>query len=209
MTMTRKIVIAAAALLLAACGGEKYAVPAAEATSMLAGLGTSPAITPMPAALSDVQVSFESLPGGNAVHWMFTLKGEDLGKIVATVEPDGEAGSTVAVGYVDPIMPVTSKTGSQYSAQIKGSVRQLLVEAVDSTLDRRPFDMALREQIDNAITIAMVGTMFQGASDGMNEAMARQDKVDRERDSQPDYSIEQPTTRDASQPTSDLRRFNN
>ena len=205
-----RLAVIAAALLLAACGGaEKYPVPAAEATSLLAGLGHSPAISPMPAALMDVDVGFESLPGGTAVRWSFTKDGDELGKIVATVEGDGAAASKVTVAYVDATTPAATPTIGKYRAQIEGGVRRLLVEAVDSTLDRRPFDMAFRAQVDSGITTAMVGTMFQEASDGMDKAMARQDRMDRERDSQPDYAIEQPQPQAASQPSTDLRRFNN
>lgn len=203
--------VAAASLFLSACGGggTKYPVPAAEATAMLAGLGTSPAVAPMPAALPDVEVVFESLPGGTSVQWAFTRQGEDLGKILATVAPDGDAASKVTIDYVDAVGPIATPVTTKYRDQIKGNVRQLVGEAVDSTLDRRPFDMALRKQVDDNITVAMIGPVFQDIGSKIREADAKQAKLDRERAEEPDYIIEPANPRGASAPTTDLRRFNN
>ncbi len=203
----RNLAIVSAALLLAACGGEKYPVPAAEANSVLAGLGQSPAVAPMPAALSDVTAGFEPLPAGNGVQWTFTYKGEDLGRIVATAASDGATSSRVTVEYVDAATPSSDPIVDRYRGQIESGVRQLIVEAVDSALDRRPFDLALRDQVDAGITAAMVGTMFQEASRGMDEAMARHDWSDSPSSAEPSIDAQPPDPRDATKPTTDLSKF--
>lgn len=201
----RTFMLGAAALLLTACGGEEYPVPASEAASLLAGLGNAPAVSPMPAALSDVVVNFESLPGGKAVQWSFTHNGDDLAKIVATVEPKGVSASIVTLDYVEGSAPDAKSNASKIRDQLRGGVRQLLLEAVDSTLDHRPFDMALRQQVDTNITVAMIGTMFQGASDGMDAAMARTDLHQQPSQSTTSSSI--PSPQEASKPTTDLSQF--
>lgn len=206
--MLRPLCVAVASLLLASCGGhERYAVPAAQASSQLAGLGTSPALSPMPAALSGVRVHFENLPDGNGVQWAFRNDdGEKLGSIVAKVEPDGESQSKVTVRYVEPGAPITSHTGKRYQTQLKDQIRQLLAEAVDSTLDGRPFDMEVRQQVELA-------TLKEGFGGAIEEASRRMDQYstpspderysyDTGRQSSPP-----PQPSDASKPATDLSRF--
>ena len=204
--MLRSLLLGATALLLVGCGGgEEYPVPAGQAASMLAGLSYSPAIAPMPVALQDVSVSFESLPGGNAVQWSFTKNGDDLGRIIATVEKSGEAASEVTVDYVEG---TASDKGdnAQIRAQLRGGVQQLLIEAVDSTLDGRQFDMALRDQVDSNITIAMMGSMMVSASDAMDKA-AKKGSTGSRRTYGPKPVSSDPSGKAA--PTTDLSRFNN
>ena len=206
MTISRKIAIATTALLLAACGGaEEYEISVGEAASMLAGMAHSPAIAPMPAMLREVNVAFETLPGGRSVQWIFYLKGNELGKIVATVEPDGDSASMLNLDYVDGAAPV-SRLNSDVRSQLSGNLRQLLLEAVDSSLERRPFNMALREQIEANITSAMVGSAFQGVSDKLDAEIAA-GKWDS--DAAPASDAPQPDPKDATQPATDLSRFNN
>ena len=203
--MWKKLLTGATALLLAGCGGEKYPISASEASSMLAGLSYSPATSPMPVALKDVEVGFESLPGGNAVQWSFTKEGDDLGKIVATVTPSGDTDSKVAIDYVDG-SAADKGSHAKIRAQLRGGVQQLLVEAIDSTLDRRQYDMALHDQVDTNITIAMMGSMMVSASDAMDKAVAKQKR--RRQDSQ-GSGASVPSPSSASQPSTDLSRFSN
>ena len=204
--MLRSLLLGATALLLVGCGGgEEYPVPAGQAASMLAGLSYSPAIAPMPVALQDVSVSFESLPGGNAVQWSFTKNGDDLGRIVATVEKSGEAASEVTVDYVEGNASDKGNYG-QIRDQLRGGVQQLLIEAVDSTLDGRQFNMALRDQVDSNITIAMMGSMMVSASDAMDKA-AKKGSTGSRRTYGPKPVSSDPSGKAA--PTTDLSRFSN
>lgn len=204
----RMMFLGAAALLLAGCGGEEYPVPAGEAASLLAGLGHTPAVSPMPVALEEVKVSFESLPGGNAVQWAFTHDGDELGQIVAMVEPSGEAASKVTVDYVEGSAPDGKLNNGKFRAQLKGGVKQLVVEAIDATLERRPFNTALRSQVDASITAALMGAVIDKTYSGINAALAKQDRLDKERANAPNYVHERPVPQDASKPTSDLSKFN-
>ena len=204
--MLRSLLLGATALLLVGCGGgEEYPVPAGQAASMLAGLSYSPAIAPMPVALQDVSVIFESLPGGNAVQWSFTKNGDDLGRIVATVEKSGEAASEVTVDYVEGNASDKGDFG-QIRDQLRGGVQQLLIEAVDSTLDGRQFNMALRDQVDSNITIAMMGSMMVSASDAMDKA-AKKGSTGSRRTYGPKPVSSDPSGKAA--PTTDLSRFSN
>lgn len=159
----------------------------------------------MPAMLREVNVAFESLPGGRSVQWIFFLKGNELGKLVATVEPDGESASTLQLDYVEGAAPA-SRLNSDVRSQLKGNVRQLLLESIDSTLERRPFNMALRGQIEANITSAMVGSAFQGVSDKLDAEIAAGKWNS---DSAPADDSPQPNPNDAVQPSTDLSRFNN
>lgn len=204
----RKMLVGAAVLMLAGCGGaEEYDVPAGEAASMLAGLSYSPALSPMPAAIESVQVYFESLPGGQSVQWSFSRGRDDLGRIVATVEPSGDTASKVKVDYVEG-SDHGGGTAGRLRKQIKDNVKQLVVEAVDSTLDRRPFDQALRAQVDARLTEAMGPTKFSGVDASLEAEVARRDRRDSERKSRPTPVRDAPSPHDATRPATDLSRFN-
>src|SRR6476619_2778624 len=103
--MKRIILLAATALSLTACGGETYAVPATEAYSTLTSVGTPIGVSPLPAGLSGVTMTFDSLPSDNLVRWRFSHDGEDLGAITATVSPSGDSKSNVKIAFVNGTAP--------------------------------------------------------------------------------------------------------
>lgn len=212
----RPTVAAALALLLSACGAEEsYAIPAAEATTMLAGLGTSPAISPMPAPLNQVTTRFEALPDGQSVQWAFIgNEGQDLGRILATVKPSGEQASKVSVHYVKGSAPGGRWMTDQVRAEIEKHMPRLLTEAVDSTLEGRAFDMALRGEVEEAIKAGLTATMFQGIHSEMKKSIEESDAKSRvwdaerkARASRPVPVRELPPPSRASQPTTDLSKF--
>ena len=205
--MFRMTILGAAALLLVGCGKGEYSMPAAEATSMLASLGYSPALATMPAALGKVQVSFESLPDGQSVQWSFRRGRDDLGRIVATVEPIGDTASKVKVDYVEG-SDHGGGTAGRIRKQLQVNLRPLFVEAVDATLDRRPFDPAVRAEVDANLTEGLGPTMFSGVDASLDAEVAKRDRRNSERSSGRGSSREAPSPRSATQPTSDLNRFN-
>jgi hypothetical protein len=199
----------AAALFLASCGSEEYPMPAAQATSMLASLGYSPALSTMPAALGKVQVSFESLPDGKSVQWSFQRGRDDLGHIVATVEPSGETASRVKVDYVEG-EDHGGGTACRLRMQLKTNLKPLFAEAVDSTLDGRPFDEAVRTRVETALNDGLGPTMFSGVDASLDE------EVERRRQREPggpsrrfDGSRKSSQSQSPTQPTTDLSRFSN
>ena len=88
-----RAILGLAAFLLASCGGggEVYPVSSKQAYLELSSIGTPPAMDPLPGGLSPVSVTFEVIPGENSVQWLFTHEGDDIGRIVAKVTPDGAA----------------------------------------------------------------------------------------------------------------------
>ena len=208
MMTFRMTLLGAAALLLAACGGDEYPMPAAQAASTLASLCYSSALTTMPPALGKVQVSFEALSDGQSVQWSFRRGRDDLGRIIATVEPSGEAASKVKVDYVEG-SDHGGGTAGRLRQQLKINLRPLFVEAVDSTLAGRPFNEAVRAKVDTALAEGLGPTMFSGVDASLDE------EVERRRDREPngpsrrfDGSRKSPPQA-VTQPTSDLSRFSN
>jgi hypothetical protein len=199
--------LGATALLLSSCGSEEYSMPAADAVSTLASLGYSPVLATMPAALGNVQVSFESMPDGQSVQWSFRRGRDDLGRIVATVEPTGDSSSKVAVNYVEG-SDRNGGTSGRIRKQLQVNVRPLFVEAVDSTLDRRPFDETVRAEVDAALTEAMGPTLTSGIDASLEAEIERRDKRDAGRSSRPADRREAPSPAAAAKPTTDLSRFN-
>lgn len=202
----RMTILGAAALVLVGCGKGEYPMPAAEATSMLASLGYSTDLATMPAALAKVQVSFESLPDGQSVQWSFRRGRDDLGRIVATVEPSGDAASKVKVDYVEGT-DHGGGTAGRIRKQLQVNLRPLFVEAVDSTLDRRPFDTAVRAKVDANLVEGLGPTMFSGVDASLDAEVAKRDRRDSERSNRAS-SREVPSPQSATQPTTDLSRFN-
>ena len=207
--MFRSIMLGAAALLLSSCGSQEYPMPAAQATSMLASLGYSPALSTMPAALDKVQVSFESLPDGQSVQWSFRKGRDDLGRIVATVEPSGDTASKVKVDYVEG-SDHGGGTAGRIRKQLQVNLRPLFVEAVDSTLDSRPFDEAVRAEVETALNDGLGPTTFSGVDASLDA------EVKRRREREPngpsrrfDGSRKSSPSQSPAGPTSDLSRFSN
>ena len=205
----RMTLLGTAALLLASCGSEEYPMPVAQAVSTLAGLGYSPALSTMPAALGKVQVSFESMPDGQSVQWSFKRGRDDLGRIVAMVEPSGEAASKVKVDYVEG-SDHGGGTAGRIRKQLQVNLKPLFVEAVDSTLDGRAFDQAVRAKVDTALNEGLGPTMFSGVDASLDA------EVKRRREREPngpsrrfDGSRKSSPSQSPTAPTSDLSRFSN
>ena len=173
---------------------------------MLASLGYSSELATMPAALGKVQVSFESLPDGKSVQWSFRRGRDDLGRIVATVEPIGDTASKVKVDYVEGT-DHGGGTAGRIRKQLQVNLRPLFVEAVDSTLDRRPFDQAVRAEVDANLVEGLGPTMFSGVDASLDAEVAKRDRRDSERSNRAS-SREVPSPQSATQPTTDLSRFN-
>jgi len=199
----RKMIIGLAALLLSACGGQDYPMTASEAFNSLSSIGTTPGMDSLPGGLSPVNASFESIPGDNAVVWKFTHEGEDIGKIIAKVDPNGSA-STVTVYYVDGSAPGDHWRNEAARRLIKGQIQRLAVEAVDAKLTNRPFDEALKKDVDIQVTMASVGSVMEDASKSMDEAAARFHENDREREVSQAQSEAARASRAVGRPMTDL-----
>lgn len=213
------LTVVLAALIVAACDrdGEKYPLPATDATALLAGLADNPAVSPLPQPLNQVTTRFDAATDGRSVHWAFIgNEGQDLGRIVATVEPSGDRASTVALEYRPGTAPGGRWMTDQVRDQIEAHMPRLLTEAVDSALERRPFDMAIRDQVEEAIRAGLIGTMFQGIHSEMRKSIeeheAKSKVWDGERKERKDRSMpprDLPPPAHATKPTTDLSRFAN
>jgi hypothetical protein len=176
----RKIIVCIAALLLSACGGETYQMAPIEAFNGLSSIGTTPGMSPLPGGLSPVQASFESVPGDNLVRWSFTHEGDDIGQIIAKVEPDGASASKVTVYYADGAASDDHWRNGDARRLIKQQIQRLVVEAVDSKLKSRPFDETLKKDVAMQVTTSSLGAMMNDASAAMDEYAEKSHKADQE-----------------------------
>ena len=205
----RMTFLCAAALLLTSCGSEEYPMPAAQATSMLSSLGYSPTLSTMPAALGSMQVGFETMPDGKSVQWSFRRGRDDLGHITATVEPKGDTASTVKVDYAEGEDHGGGSAG-RIRMQLKNNLKPLFVEAIDSTLDGRPFDEAVRSKVETALAEGLSPTMFSGVDASLDEEVARRREREPNGPSRRfDGSRKSSPSQSPGQPTTDLSRFSN
>lgn len=199
----RSILWGASALLLAGCGGgEKYPVPANEAFGLLSSVGLPKGLYPLPVGVHEVAVYFEPVPADNSVKWHFTHQGDDLATIFARVEPNGDKSSNVTVDYVEGIAPDGNWNNRQVRKLLRNEVQKLVVEAVDSKFDGRPFDADLRNKVTVATASASVGAMFKEVDASLDEEIERREQVERDRE---DRAAMIPNN---SKPTTDLSNFN-
>lgn len=198
----RLIVLGAAALLLAGCGGEEYPMPASQAYATLSGVGTT-GLSPMPVGLEDVAVSFESLPSQNAVQWNYSHEGDDLAKFIAKVEPNGDNASIVSLHYVEGSAPDGNWRNKQVRRLLRNEVQRLIIEAVDSKMESRSFDMALRADVSAKTAAASMGAIIGDVSKSMDEEVERRAQRDRE-----DEARAAANPHNATKPSMDLSKYN-
>lgn len=172
--MRRFALIAALALSLAACGGEKYPLPAGEAYESLVSVGIpdgARTLTPM----SSVAMTVDSIPDDSSVRWRFSKDGADLGAIVARVDADGDAASIVTTDYIEGAASGDPENKS-ISALIQGGQRQLIEEGIRAHFEKRPFNSELRKSIEFAAVQANIGNMMNEASASMDEFAKKHDE---------------------------------
>ena len=199
----RLTILGAAALLLAGCGGEEYPVPASQAYATLAGVGTSTGLDPMPVGLEEVSVSFESLPSQNAAQWRFSHDGDDLARIIAKVEPNGDNASIVSLQYDEGSAPDENWRNGKVRRLLRNEVQRLVVEAVDSKMESREFDSALRADVSAKTAAASMGAVINDVSKSMDEEVERRAQRDREDDARVAAN-----PNNATKPSMDLSKFN-
>jgi hypothetical protein len=201
--MRRLMVMGLAALLLSGCGGEVYPVQPTEAFIKLSGIGTPQGLSSLPGGLSPVSVHFESVPADNSVQWLFTHEGDDIGRIVAKVTPDGDNSSNVTIAYADGTAPGDKWRNAQARRLIQTHIQRLVTEAVDSTMESRPFDEAVRHDVTMQVTTASIGSIMNDVSASMDQEIARRKEA-----KQAAQSAAAANPYAASKPTTDLSKYN-
>ena len=195
----RKLIVGMAALLVSACGGETYPVAPTEAFMTLSSIGNPPLTSPLPGALSPVSVSFESIPADNSVQWLFRHEGDDIGRIIAQVTPDGDAASNVRVGYLDGSAPDDKWRNGQARRLIRDQIQRLMVEQVDSTFEKRPFNDGLKKDVNLQVTTASMGALMNDVSASMDQHI----KAEKDRKNQSSAN-----SYTATKPATDLSKYN-
>jgi hypothetical protein len=201
----RGLMIGLAALLLSGCGGssEVYPIPAGDAFRTLSSIGRPSGMNPLPGGLTPVSVRFEALPGDNLVQWLFTHDGDDIGRIVAKVEPKDDTSSNVTVNYVQGAAPDEHWRNGQARRLIQQEIHRLAVEAVDSKLENRPFDQNLRMDVIKSVTMNSIGSVMNDVSSSMDKMI--KERKEREAASE-NAGSSNPYT--ATKPSMDLSKFN-
>ena len=201
----RALLVGLAALVLSACDSEEtYQMAPIEAFTALSGIGTPSSLSPLPGGLSPVSVNVESVPGDNSVQWLFTHDGDDIARIVAQVRPDGDTASTVTVKYVEGTAPGDKWRNKQARGLIRDEVQRLVAEAVDSTLEKRPYNKALEKEVRRQVTTASMGSIFDDVIASRDEEIKRRKERD---DADKNWASSNPHS--ATKPSTDLSKYNN
>lgn len=175
--MMRKFIVAAVmAGLLAACGGgTSYPIPAKDVTSKL--LSTKPPMMVFGGTATDLMVTQGE---GGAVRWTVLKNGTQVMRLVATVTPEGENASRVAVSMEPPNNDVTSSAAKRMAENpaIVKLYTAAMTEQIDAKLNNRAFDMGA---IQGQMMAAAMASMPKIA-DQMDEAAAMSRDMERDRD---------------------------
>lgn len=139
--MMRKFVFAMVmAGLLTACGeGKPYPIAAHEVTSKL--LATKPPMFVFASSGANVMVTQGD---GGAVRWTVLQGGKQVMRLVATVTPDGDSASNVAVSLEPPMNDANAAIGKNLADNpaIGKLYTSAMVEQIDARLNNREFDMS-------------------------------------------------------------------
>lgn len=201
----RFILLGASALLLAGCGGEEYPVPASQAFATLQSVGTPEGLYPLPVGVDELSVAFSTVPEKNFVRWNFTHEGDDLGTIFAQVEPNGDNSSIVTVSYADGTAPDEKWRNGKVRDLLERQIQRLVVEAVDSKFEQRPFDTALRANVSMETAAASMGALFKEVNASLDAHIEGEKERKLERESR--RVAYNPA--DATKPMTDLSKYNN
>ena len=195
----RKFAICMAALLVSACGGETYPVAPTEAFLTLSNIGNPPGTSVLPGGLSAMNVSFESVPADNSVQWKFTHDGDDIGRIIAQVTPDGDAASNIRVAYVDGSAPDEKWRNGQARRLIRDQLQRLFVEHVDATFEKRDFNQGLKNDVVMQVTTASMSAIMNDVSASMDAHIKKEKEAKNQSNASP-YA--------ATKPSTDLSKYN-
>ena len=187
-------------MLLAGCGGEEYPVPASEAYAKLSGVGTRACL--QCGRAEEVAVSFESLPSKSGPVELQPWR-RRLAKFIAKVEPNGDSASIVSLHYVEGSAPDGNWRNKQVRRLLRNEVQRLVIEAVDSKMESRSFDMALRADVSAKTASASMGAIIGDVSKSMDAEVERRAQRDRE-----DEARAAANSHNAAKPSMDLSKYN-
>lgn len=172
--MKRKFVFAVVmAGLLAACGESKsYPISANDVTNRL--LATKPPMFVFGSSGANVMVTQGD---GGAVRWTVLQGGKQVMRLVATVTPDGDSASNVAVSVEPPNNDASTTIGKNMADNpaIVNLYKSAMVEQIDARLNNRDFDMS---KIQAQMVAAAVATMPKMQQSAM-EAAQSSEEMDR------------------------------
>jgi hypothetical protein len=162
--------------LLAACGaGTSYPIPAHEVTGKL--LVTKPPMFVFGSSGADVMVTQGD---GGAVRWTVLKDGKQVLRMVATVTPEGEDASRVAVAIEPPNNDGNSAIGRKMADNpaIVRLYKSAMAEQIDAKLNNRAFNMAaIQGEMMGAALASMPKIQEQAAEAARSSAeMERQMK---------------------------------
>ncbi len=168
---------------------------------------------PVPATLDGYMVSAGTMrvkkEPGKSVSWVFGKRGKEVGAVTATITPEGETSTRVAVD-VDPLKEgMDNPKYADAQKVIKGVLKPVMEEQVNATLDGREFNDQVLIQAAVAFSMTNQKLVFRDMP-GSDPKREKAEKARRERTmgrmryeaAQERYSDAQ---RDAARPMVDVR----
>jgi hypothetical protein len=160
--------------LLAACGqGTSYPIPASQVTGKL--LSTKPPMFVFGSTASDIMVTQGE---GGAVRWTVLKGGKQVMRLVATVTPDGDNASRVAVSVEPPNNDANSQVGKNMADNpaIVNLYKAAMAEQIDARLNNRSFNSGAIQAQMVAAAIATIPKMQAS----LDEAVKSSQDMERE-----------------------------
>lgn len=149
-------------------GGEIYGKPVAETYRELSSMPVPREFENFGNEMSGTELRVEREPG-EAVKWVFSNRGVQIGAMIAKLKPAGEARTRVTVAF----QPSDADNGvwriKDAQSFLKAVARPAMVESVDAAMEDREFNKAI-------LSNALVGYLVVNRDAIQREALKRMDE---------------------------------
>jgi len=168
-----------AALLLGGCAQElSNQVPADKAMDTIDSASSDDALD-LPQGMHDAEVSYESVAADHAATWTYRFGEQEIGKIIATVTPAGDAASKVSINFVDSGAQLSGRA-SVLRNLVSSDMVLMVKEALAARFENRDVDAGVKRQVAMDVAQASIGSVMTQIPQMQQQAM--QAAADMQRD---------------------------
>ncbi|MEQ7873673.1 hypothetical protein ABDK56_06660 [Sphingomonas sp. ASV193] len=168
-----------AAMMLGGCTQElNYQVPADDALATIESVAGSDAME-FPNMGYAVDVAFENVAADRLAVWTYSYGGKELGKLMASVEPAGDAASKVKINFVDGKEALDDR-GTAIRRLLESDQLMLAKEAIAAKFENRAVDPALKKQLTMDLAALEMGKVLREMPQMQHDAFAAASQMDKE-----------------------------
>lgn len=168
-----------AALALAGCAQElSTQVPADQAMETIDAASGDDAFN-LPQGMHDAEVAYESVAADHAATWTYSFGGQEIGKIIASVTPSGDAASKVSINFVDSPEKLSGRAAVLRNL-VSSDMVQMTKEALAAHFEGREVDPNVKRQVAMDVAQASIGSVMTQIPQMQQQAMQAAADMQRE-----------------------------